>query len=60
MSDEQKAKKEVVITIQGGWVQEVVHPGDVRVIVRDYDVAEIETRNLKIDEAGKQYEEEVW
>jgi hypothetical protein len=52
-------KRTVRITMEGGVIQEIQVPNDVRVVVRDYDVDGHE-EGLKKDENGDPYIETTW
>jgi hypothetical protein len=52
-------KRTVYITMNGGVIQEIQLPKDVRVIVRDYDV-EGNEEGLQQNENGDPYIETVW
>jgi hypothetical protein len=53
-------KLEVLVTVDGGVVQDVETPKPVRVIVHDYDVDDDDEAELKIDEDGHRYIETIW
>jgi hypothetical protein len=54
--------KTVIITIEGGIIQDMVLPPGIRVMVRDYDTegADAEIDNLVVDDKGDEYIETVW
>ncbi len=52
--------KIVEITVEGGVIQNVACPPDVKVIVRDYDSEGVEAESLKQDDNGDDYIESIW
>jgi len=50
---------QVTVTVEGGVVQNVAHPPNVEVIVRDYDTDNASVP-LKTDEDGHEYVETIW
>ena len=52
--------KTVIITVEGGVVQNVEVPKGVTVIVRDYDVDGTESDLLQQDRGGDNYIESIW
>ncbi len=52
--------KVVHITVEGGVIQDIQVPRSVKVIVRDYDVDDVEPEQLQRDEQGDEYIETIW
>jgi hypothetical protein len=52
--------RNVYITVQGGMIQNVEGPADVRVIVRDYDTDSVSDGSTKKDNDGHAYTEAIW
>jgi hypothetical protein len=52
--------KQIIITIQGGCVQDVEKPDDIEVIIKDYDIQDEEGPNIKQDDDGDFYQEIVF
>ena len=52
--------KIVRVTVEGGVVQHIDVPKDVRVVVRDYDVEGTEEDQLEKDENGDEFIESIW
>lgn len=50
----------VRVTLEGGVIQHIEHPEDMRVVVRDYDTDGIEPERLSQDEEGTNCIETVW
>jgi hypothetical protein len=50
----------IVVTLEGGLIQNVSTPPGVTVIVRDYDTDGIDTNQLSTDPAGRQCIESLW
>ena len=57
---EMREMKLVEITVEGGVIQNVACPPDVKVIVRDYDSEGVEAKSLKQDDNGDDYIESNW
>lgn len=56
-------KRQVIVYVEGGLVQDVDHPDDVVVHIRDYDVegsVEEEMDEIDTDEHGRQYHECIY
>lgn len=49
----------VIISVEGGVIQEVDCPSGVQVVVRDYDVDGTEP-NLAEDDTGDEFVETIW
>jgi hypothetical protein len=59
--DRDAAKPQVVVvTVEGGVVQNVECPEGVRVVVRDYDTEGTDADHLSRDEDGNECVEAVW
>jgi hypothetical protein len=55
-------KHEIIITIEGGLIQDVNIPKGckIRVKVMDFDVEGIESERVKTNKAGQEYVESYW
>ena len=53
-------QKVVVLTVEGGVVQNVECPEGVRVVVRDYDCEGSDPDLVLVDEDGNEFVEAVW
>ena len=55
-------KHEIVITVEGGLIQDVNIPKDchIKVKVMDFDVEGCESDQVKTNKAGQEYFESIW
>ena len=51
---------DVIITLEGGFIQDVQLPIGIRLIVRDYDVEGVPEDELQRDGNGRPYVEAIW
>jgi len=56
----EEGKLEVFVTVEGGVIQDIATPEPIKVIVRDYDVDDVDEVKLKIDKSGYRYVETIW
>lgn len=52
--------KEIVITVEGGVIQEIDNPTNHKIIVRDYDIEGSDEDALQEDDNGNEYIESEW
>ena len=56
----QSRTKPIVITVEGGCIQNIDNPYNVEIIIKDYDTDGCDGPNIKHDQDGTEYFEGIW